>query len=489
MKIYLFIFFFFSHSLLISSSDLEIDENIIFQKNTISQNNIISEISSKKEFLKLIEKTEFNDNFFYALFDPITNNNIFPLYSSGVEFFFEKIDLFNDKTYGYQINKSIFENVLFDTFNNPESNHSYLNFLFNSNEIEMMCSYLASLTEDQKNFEDSIQFNLLCLLDKKLNSQILLLLEIYDEDEIDKLNSRLLESFLSNSKISEEYNLSELSIIDKYIILKSNHYLINVDNISNLLELEIYMNSNSLEPYQVNNLFKKRIISVQQYLSMMNKLDSIPIELSMYNEINNEINYNKKLSILESYIPKTSLDLYDLSRLVNSQFIEMRITLRNFEYIEGLMLLSLYENSSFLDNLIVILNEIPKKSIENKIIARGLKNYLTKNIEPNFYIEDNHLLNSPLMKFLFLNKNLKFSNAQIPSSSNQESISVSPIYLFNLAENINLLESYSYYLNLSEKYYYINEYDLYFLNKYLISNKYLENELIKLLFKVHLSSI
>ena len=489
MKVYLFIFLFFSHSLLMSSSDLEIDENIIFQKNTISQNNIISEISSKKEFLKLIEKTEFNDNFFYALFDPITNNNIFPLYSSGVEFFFEKIDLFNDKTYGYQINKSIFENVLFDTFNNPESNHSYLNFLFNSNEIEMMCSYLASLTEDQKNFEDSIQFNLLCLLDKKLNSQILLLLEIYDEDEIDKLNSRLLESFLSNSKISEEYNLSELSIIDKYIILKSNHYLINVDNISNLLELEIYMNSNSLEPYQVNNLFKKRIISVQQYLSMMNKLDSIPIELSMYNEINNEINYNKKLSILESYIPKTSLDLYDLSRLVNSQFIEMRITLRNLEYIEGLMLLSLYENSSFLDNLIVILNEIPKKSIENKIIARGLKNYLTKNIEPNFYIEDNHLLNSPLMKFLFLNKNLKFSNAKIPSSSNQESISVSPIYLFNLAENINLLESYSYYLNLSEKYYYINEYDLYFLNKYLISNKYLENELIKLLFKVHLSSI
>jgi len=472
-----------------SSSDLEIDENIIFQKNTISQNNIISEISSKKEFLKLIEKIEFNDNFFYALFDPITNNNIFPLYSSDVEFFFEKINLFNDKTYGYQINKSIFENVLFDTFNDPESNRSYLNFLFNSNEIEMMCSYLASLTEDQKNFEDSIQFNLLCLLDKKLNSQILLLLEIYDEDEIDKLNSRLLENFLSNSKISEEYNLSELSIIDKYIILKSNHYLINVDNISNLLELEIYMKSNSLELYQVNNLFKKRIISVQQYLSMMNKLDSIPIELSMYNEINNEINYNKKLSILESYIPKTSLDLYDLSRLVNSQFIEMRITLRNLEYIEGLMLLSLYENSSFLDNLIVILNEIPKKSIENKIIARGLKNYLTKNIEPNFYIDDNHLLNSPLMKFLFLNKNLKFSNAQIPSSSNQESISVSPIYLFNLAENINLLESYSYYLNLSEKYYYINEYDLYFLNKYLISNKYLENELIKLLFKVHLSSI
>ena len=471
-----------------SSSDIEIDENIIFQKNTVSQNNIISEISSKKEFLKLIEMTEFNDNFFYALFDPITNNNVFPQYSSDIEFFFEKINLFNDKPYGYQINKNIFENVLFDNFNDPESNHSYLNYLFSSNQIEMMCSYLSSLTKDQKNFENSIQFNLLCLLDKKLNSQILLLLEIYDQDEINQLNSKLLDNFLSNSKISEEYNLSELSIIDKYIILKSNHYSINIDNISNLLELEIYMNSNSIEPYQVNNLFKKRIISVQQYLSMMNKLDDVPIELSMYNEINNEINYNKKLSILESYIPKTSLDLYDLSRLVNSQFIEMRITSRNLEYIEGLMLLSLYENSSFLENLITILNEIPRTSIENKIIARGLKNYLTKNVESNFYIEEKQLFNSPLMKFLFLNKNLKFSMAQNPSSSNQESISVSPIYLFNLAENINLLGSYSYYLNLSEKYYYINEYDLYFLNKYLIENRYLKNELIKLFFKVHLSS-
>ena len=102
-----------------SSSDLEIDEIIIFQKNTISQNNIISEISSKKEFLKLIEMTEFNDNFFYALFDPITNNNVFPQYSSDIEFFFEKINLFNDKPYGYQINKNIFENVLFENFNNP----------------------------------------------------------------------------------------------------------------------------------------------------------------------------------------------------------------------------------------------------------------------------------------------------------------------------------------------------------------------------------
>ena len=352
-----------------------------------------------------------------------------------------------------------------------------------------MCSYLSSLTEDQKNFEESIQYNVLCLLDKKLYSQILLLLEIYNQDEINQLNSNFLDIFLSNSQISDEHNLSELSIIDKYIILNSNYDSINIDKISNLLELEIYMNSNSIELYQINNLFKKRIISVQQYLSMLSILDNVPIELSMYNEINKEINYNKKLSILENYIPKTSLDLYDLSRLVNSQFNEMRITSRNLEYINGLMLLSLYENSSFLENLITILKKIPSTSIENKIIVRGLKNYLTNNLESNFYIEENYLLKSPLMKFLFLNKNLQFSMFENPGSGNQESISVSPIYLFNLAENINLLDSYSYYLNLSEKYYYINEYDLYFLNKYLIENKYLKNELIKLFFKVHLSNL
>ena len=472
-----------------SSDDLGTDENIIFQKNSISQNNIISEISSQREFLKLIENAEFNDNFFYALFDPITNNNIFPQYSSDIDFFFEKINLFNTKPYGYQINKNIFESVLFDNFNKPESNHSYLEYLFSSNQIDTMCTYMSSLTKDQKNFEESIQYNLVCLLDKKLYSQIFLLLEIYNQDEIDQLNSKFLDNFLSNSKISDEFNLSELGIIDKYIILKSDYYSINIDNISNLLELEIYMNSNLIEPYQINNLFKKRIVSVQQYLSMMNKMDNIPVELSMYNEINNEINYNNKLSILESYIPKTSLDLYDLSRLVNSQFSEMRITSRNLEYINGLMLLSLYENSSFLENLTTILKEIPRASIENKIIARGLKNYLTDSIESNFYIEEKYLLKSPLMKFLFFNKNLKFSLLQNPSLSDQESISVSPIYLFNLAENINLLDSYSYYLNLSEKYYYINEYDLYFLNKYLIESKYLKNELIKLFFKVHLSNI
>jgi hypothetical protein len=222
---------------------------------------------------------------------------------------------------------------------------------------------------------------------------------------------------------------------------------------------------------------------------MMSLLEEIPIELKMFREISSEINYNKKLNILESYIPKTSLDVYDLSRLVNDQFKEMRITSRNLEYINSLMLLSLYENSSFLQNLMKVLIDVPENNIEDIIIARGLKNYISQNIKSEIYVEDNYYFGSPLMKFLFLNENIKFSEVQSPSNSSQATIIVSPNYLFNLAENFNLLDSYSYYLNLSEKYYSINEYDLYFLNKYLIENEYLKNELIKLIFKVHLSNL
>ena len=488
MKFLIIFFIVFYHSIL-KSSDSDFNEEIIFQKNSISQNNIISEISTKEELLNLIEKTEFNDNFFYALFDPLTNNNIYPLYSNEIEFFFEKIDLFHSKKYGFQINSNIFENILFEKFNSPISNHSYLNYLFESNQIKNMCSYLSSLNEFQKDFELSIQFNLICLIEKKQLSQISLLLEIYNQNEIKSLNTNFLNNFIENEEIQNEYNLSELGIIDKYIISKLDNTSIYIDEISNLLELEIYIKNKSIEAYQINNLFKKRIINTQQYLSMMSLLEEIPIELKMFREISREINYNKKLKILESYIPKISLDVYDLSRLVNDQFKEMRITSRNLEYINGLMLLSLYENSSFLQNLIKVLIDVPENNIEDIIIARGLKNYLSQNIKSEIYVEDNYYLGSPLMKFLFLNENIKFSEVESPSNSSQATIIVSPNYLFNLAENFNLLESYSYYLNLSEKYYSINEYDLYFLNKYLIENEYLKNELIKLIFKVHLSNL
>ena len=91
----------------------EFNEEIIFQEKSFSQNNIISSIKSEETLLKLINSTENNNNFFYSLFDPLTNNTIYPEYSNEVDFFFEKINLFNEKDYIYQINSNLFEKVIF----------------------------------------------------------------------------------------------------------------------------------------------------------------------------------------------------------------------------------------------------------------------------------------------------------------------------------------------------------------------------------------
>ena len=54
------------------------EEDIAFQLQTISQNNLITEIETQQDLLNLIEQVEYKDNFFYSLFDPLTNSDIFP---------------------------------------------------------------------------------------------------------------------------------------------------------------------------------------------------------------------------------------------------------------------------------------------------------------------------------------------------------------------------------------------------------------------------
>ena len=66
------------------------EEDIAFQLQTISQNNLITEIETQQELLNLIEQVEYKDNFFYSLFDPLTTSDIFPKYSDNKKFFFEK---------------------------------------------------------------------------------------------------------------------------------------------------------------------------------------------------------------------------------------------------------------------------------------------------------------------------------------------------------------------------------------------------------------
>ena len=173
------------------------------------------------------------------------------------------------------------------------------------------------------------------------------------------------------------------------------------------------------------------------------------------------------------------LDLYDLSRLIYNQFREMRITSRNLDYMNALILLSLYENSSFLENLKVVLNETPEENLDDNYLALGLKRYLTTNELSDLYSDKINDLKSPLMRFFFLSSNLKFANLDESSVEEKKEILVDPIYLFYLSENFNLIQSYIYYIQLSEEYYTLNEFDLYFVNKYLIDNEYLKNEFIK----------
>ena len=465
------------------------EEDIAFQLQTISQNNLITEIETQQDLLNLIEQVEYKDNFFYSLFDPLTNSDIFPKYSDNKKFFFEKINLFINKPYGFQINSNLFEKILFNNFQNPEINQAYLLNLFQSNQVDNLCEYLNQLDSNQKNFNNLIQFNIICLLNDKQNQQISLLLEIYSKDEFNQLNTFLLVDYLNKKEINDEYNLSELGIIDLFILSLIDNPNFYIEYISNLFELELYRKSNDLKLYELNYLYKNRVINNSQYLSLLSTLKEKPKELILFEEINREINYNKKLSILEKHIPDMQLDLYDLSRLIYNQFREMRITSRNLDYMNALILLSLYENSSFLENLKVVINETPEENLDDNYLALGLKRYLTTNELSDLYSDKINDLKSPLMRFFFLSSNLKFANLDKSFVEEKKEILVDPIYLFYLSENFNLIQSYIYYIQLSEEYYTLNEFDLYFVNKYLIDNEYLKNEFIKLFFKVHLSNL
>jgi hypothetical protein len=465
------------------------EEDIAFQLQTISQNNLITEIETQQDLLNLIEQIEYKDNFFYSLFDPLSNSDIFPKYSDNEKFFFEKIDIFTNKSYGFQINSNLFDKILFNNFQNPEINQAYLLNLFQSNQVNNLCDYLNQLDSNQKNFNNLIQFNIICLLNNKQNQQISLLLEIYSEDEFNDLNSILLVDYLNKKDLNDEYNLSELGIIDLFILSLIDNPNFYIEYISNIFELELYRKSNDLKLYELNYLFKNRVINNSQYLSLLMTLNEKPKELILFEEINKEINYNKKLAILEKHIPDMQLDLYDLSRLIYNQFREMRITSRNLDYMNALILLSLYENSSFLENLKVVLNETPEENLEDNYLALGLKRYLTTYELSELYSDKRNDLKSPLMRFFFLSGNLKFADLEKAFVEEKKEIIVDPIYLYNLSENLNLIQSYIYYIQLSEEYYTLNEFDLYFVNKYLIDNEYLKNEFIKLFFKVHLSNL
>ena len=368
-------------------------------------------------------------------------------------------------------------------------NESYVKHLFYSNQIGELCNYQLKLTYEQKQFDSQNIFNIICLLHNNQKSQIELLIEIYSKEEFQKLNSNFLVDYLEGKQLNIDLSSADIGLIDKYILSISSDIKFPINDPKSLIDLEIFIKNKQLELYQINNFFKNRLIDSNQYISLLNSLDDQPNELLMYNQISQEINYNKKLQLIESYLPSLQLDLYDVSRLLSDEFTQMRITSSNLNHINALMLLSLYENSNFLENLITLLNNIPTNNIEDNSIALALVNYLKNDYSQKNYLEKLDLINNPSMRFFFLNKNINFENETNQLNIDSKNIRVNPILLSHYSENLDLLNSFIYYVNISEEYYNLNEFDLYFVNKYLIDNSFLKNEILKLIFKVYLSNI
>ena len=123
--------------------------------------------------------------------------------------------------------------------------------------------------------------------------------------------------------------------------------------------------------------------------------------------------------------------------------------------------------------------------ISEKNLSRNTVNNYLVDLDQFFHNEDIKVsdLNAKIKSYI---TNLRKKNLKITDT---DKISVNPVYLASLAENLYLIDSYIYYVNLSEKFYSINEFDLYFLNNYIIDNEYLKNELIKLAFRAHLINL
>ena len=52
------------------------------------------------------------------------------------------------------MNSNLFEKVIFEEFQNPNNNESYLAYLYDSNQFNELCRYLSLLDNDQKKFDD-----------------------------------------------------------------------------------------------------------------------------------------------------------------------------------------------------------------------------------------------------------------------------------------------------------------------------------------------
>ena len=413
--IFIFAFFSLPISAELKEENLDKIENFLFQEHNISNkfffNQLISQISYS-DFLDEIEISRSNSYYNKILIDLISDNDTFPESYSKNDFFLFKIETLSKNTDNFYLLRELFASVLFDKFNNPEFNKIYLNYLFDYAKFEELCSFYYELDDDEKNFDNNIIFSTICLLENSNFSQLDLLLEIYDEQTILKINSMYLNDFINDKLIPSKVNYQNIGLLDKYILFK-NPNLFEIDNIiiSNIFDTQIYINNvEIINPDILYNAYKKRIINENEFLSISNRIKESYLfpEFVIHDLISSKITINEKLRAIDDNLEKINMSYYDFSRLIIDNFDNTKLVKGNLKYVKSIFLLLLSSDQNLINNFTSLIGNYDFTEEFDILFFEGIHNFLSrKKASDVYYISNTDFIYNPITNFFIQHDYLK----------------------------------------------------------------------------------
>ena len=386
-------------------------ENLSFQNIYNNEDLAFNPYTNEERVINFFDSISLKDKKSYynnVILDIISNNDIYPSYSSKLDFFFNKINKLSQKKNSYIYLNKIFNTVMFKNFINPVYNEIYLKYLFDSAKFEELCGYYSTLDIDQKNFTNNLVYSSICLLEAENFSQLELLLELYDDTTKTILNSTFLLPYLNDKLKKSQINIDDLDLLDKYIVYKNPHnFTVANSDFLNILDLQIYLNNDSkINPLLIFNAYQNNIINKPQLTSIfngLNKRDSIK-EYLLYKKITSQININTKLKNIEKVINEIDINLYDFSQLIQDQFSDMRILDSNLRYPKSLMLLLLSSNQNFANNFLLVSQKFEYVNEFDILFFTGLNNLINnKKYIDTIEVTETELLFNPAIKFFIEN--------------------------------------------------------------------------------------
>ena len=423
-----------------------------------------------------------NTNYYYnsVILNLISNNNNYPDGYSQNSFILNKILNLNLIDNNFSFNRKIFDSILFSSFIKPQYNEFYLNYLFYSSRFEELCSYYFNLSVEQKNFNNNVIYSTICLLEKSNFSQLELLLELYDSNTISKLDSKYLNLFINNKIENLETNYEDLGIIDKYIVYKNpNYFKINNLIISSILDIEILINNNlEINYIDILTAFNNGIINKREFISILNSIKDMNLinDYVIYNDILSIININDKLKFINTNFDQLQMDYYSFSLILNEQFNDLKLLNANLKYPKAIYILLLSADNQFIDNFLNINERYNYANEFDAMFFEGVSNFMLQK-EPKNIIDINDLdaLNNPAILFFIQNNYLKINldkNIILPISN--KSLSIKNYVNYSIYSSINEINKTNKELlklikNLDFKN--INEVDLFYFSKSLVTNK------------------